>query len=247
MSTLTPPISFAELRFICTRAAIGAGAPFGIGEDFAETAHAIAAMGFDAARTIYPSLKKLADSRSCSDIRMENNDGLLVFQAGQHATSLSSVFAGPALCDHLAVAGMGGYARLENVDCPLLAVAGLGSITSKQISCRVTWLTPGGFSVSLLFKNGHIVSIKAPDMLAVIASEATDVHVDYTGDPPDEEGNPLFEEQHFERARKRALTEGLEMDATDWAAIHAYFKRCLVPSSEQSVATGAGAGLVDTD
>jgi hypothetical protein len=41
--------------------------------------------------------------------------------------------------------------------------------------------------------------------------------------------------------------EGVMVDAEAWAGLINLFQRCLVPSSERSLAAGAGAGLVDTD
>ena len=44
----------------------------------------------------------------------------------------------------------------------------------------------------------------------------------------------------------RVLHNGVKVEES-WQAIYSYFSRCLVKSSAESRASGAGAGLVDTD
>ena len=44
----------------------------------------------------------------------------------------------------------------------------------------------------------------------------------------------------------RVLHNGIKVEE-NWQAIYSYFSRCLVKSSAESRASGAGAGLVDTD
>ena len=46
--------------------------------------------------------------------------------------------------------------------------------------------------------------------------------------------------------RKRVLETGVPIYES-WPVIHSFFSRCLVPSTEESRKSGAGAGLVDTD
>lgn len=51
----------------------------------------------------------------------------------------------------------------------------------------------------------------------------------------------------LEAAAKKGVDEGLTVNVDAWAGVVSLFRRCLVPSSEQSRMSGAGAGLVDTD
>ena len=45
---------------------------------------------------------------------------------------------------------------------------------------------------------------------------------------------------------KKLLETGVPV-YDSWSVIYSFFKRCLVPSTEESRKSGAGAGLVDTD
>ena len=46
--------------------------------------------------------------------------------------------------------------------------------------------------------------------------------------------------------KKKLLETGVPV-YDSWSEIYSFFKRCLVPSTEESRKSGAGAGLVDTD
>ena len=46
--------------------------------------------------------------------------------------------------------------------------------------------------------------------------------------------------------KKKILETGVPV-YDSWSEIYSFFKRCLVPSTEESRKLGAGAGLVDTD
>ncbi len=246
MKTRTSPVSLSELRFVCTRAAVGAGAPFGLGEDFADAAIAIAKMGFDAAQITLSALNRLASGDSSAVVDLKRQDGVLVFEAGQGGL-LSSIFAGPTLCDHLIASDADCGARLINVDSPLLAVAGLEAVSVDHRTCMAAWETTSGDGVSLLFENRGISRICAPDATAVIAPGPVHVEIRMGSDNTDAEESVLSGQSDLKTAARRTLMEGLQMDAADWAGVYAWFERCLVPSSEESMISGAGAGLVDTD
>jgi hypothetical protein len=51
---------------------------------------------------------------------------------------------------------------------------------------------------------------------------------------------------YSEKNRKLVLETGVQVYEA-WPIIHSFFSRCLVPSTEESRKSGAGAGLVDTD
>jgi hypothetical protein len=246
MTTLTPSISISELRFVCTRAAVGAGTPFGFGEDFAETAITLAKMGFDAVSVARPCLEGLASQESSGVVELRGVDGVMCFDAESRGV-LSAIYAGPALCDHLIVNGMNSSARLVRVDSPLLAVAGLAAVLTEAVSGLVSWQTDAGEKVSLFFDDGQLQSISAPNVSAVMTSGPADVSVSVGENVGCAEGDILFEQKDFANSSLRALTEGLQMDAAAWAAVYSYFARCLVPSSAETLLSGAGAGLVDTD
>ena len=51
---------------------------------------------------------------------------------------------------------------------------------------------------------------------------------------------------YSEKNRERVLETGVQVYEA-WPIIHSFFSRCLVPSTEESRKSGAGAGLVETD
>ena len=51
---------------------------------------------------------------------------------------------------------------------------------------------------------------------------------------------------YFEKNMQDVLESGVPL-YEDWPTIHKLFSRCLVPSTEESHKSGAGAGLVDMD
>ena len=56
------------------------------------------------------------------------------------------------------------------------------------------------------------------------------------------EGKTFYSENN----KKKLLETGVPV-YDSWTVIYSFFKRCLVPSTEESLKSGAGAGLVDTD
>ena len=56
-----------------------------------------------------------------------------------------------------------------------------------------------------------------------------------------------FDAATLETEARRIAYEGVLVDTGAWAGLVEFFNRCLVPSSEQSLLGGAGAGLVDRD
>jgi hypothetical protein len=48
------------------------------------------------------------------------------------------------------------------------------------------------------------------------------------------------------KAKLKTLNNGVQV-RENWQGIYDYFSRCLVKSSAESRASGAGAGMVDTD
>ncbi len=102
MNGTPTPLSLNEVRFFFTRAAVGAGAPFGIGEDFANASIWLACAGADPAQLAAPALKRLADGASCGRLSISSgSEGVhLACAEGEVA---SAIFAGPAVADWLAV------------------------------------------------------------------------------------------------------------------------------------------------
>ena len=91
-------LSFNEIMFYFTRAAAGAGVPFGLAEDFARSAIWIAGSGLDPAGITASALQELECRNSCLKVTLTevNKEIVLTAEGGK---KLSSILAGAAVCD----------------------------------------------------------------------------------------------------------------------------------------------------
>jgi len=240
-------ISFNEIMFYFTRAASGGGVPFGLAEDFGRAATWIASSGFDPAEMTASALKELERGQSClkATLTEEKKKILLTAESGK---KLSAIQAGAAVCDLIS-------ARPEipknmqsiiakKVDCPFLVCAALGAANYDR--WEISWPASDETPCSVLIcKDGSWKSSwKGRKIPRVI--DAVDVKVVFVNNP----------EKYYEKwdgkkiilgnKKKKLLETGVPV-YDSWSEIYSFFKRCLVPSTEESRKSGAGAGLVDTD
>ena len=225
----TPPFSLAELRFYLTRAGVGAGAPFGVAEDFAEAVVFVSRLGFDPSGLAAAALTALATETSASSISYR--DG--VFSASDGGP-LSSVFMGGILCDRLNIQVKPEAIVIKNVESPLLVAAYLCSMPNGLNSV-------GWGENTVVVQDGRAVSIGGPDILT---TDCVDPHVHVDARQPE---TVTYDQKALNDAFDKPLNEGVRLDKTCWETIYTYFHRYLVPSTAEERATAAGAGLVDTD
>ena len=168
MTAMTPPLSMGEIRFYVTRAIVGAGLDFGIGEALGQAIAALAAGGSDPAPALAAALQRLEAGEAGVNATLEEG-------------RLSATGGGPLSClrTGIALADLGPAVRSFETDDPDLA---------RQIRDAIS---------------------------------AQDSPL-----PPD---------------------EGIRVDAEAWAVVQTFFARCLVPSTDESRLSGAGAGLTDED
>ena len=243
-------LSLNELRFFLTRAAAGAGAPFGLGEDFAKAAICLAALGIDPAPAAAAALAGLADGNSGTRLTFAEADGVTILQ-GEGRRPLSALYAGPALADRLAVAAEdGGGCRmiLKQADRPALAAAavaaaGIGAELAIAWPCGAGAVAAAGIASRcgrLEVLAGGAVDRPGPADLEVRMAvrrnpaEAADAAADPGG-------------RRLAELCGRIAEEGVTVAAAPWSAVYGHFAKCLVPSSPQSRAAGAGAGFGDND
>ena len=238
MTNNTLSVSLNEVSFFVTRAAVGAGAPFGIAEDFAKAVMWASRCGIDPALVALSCLSQLDTSPGSGRMTMIEEGSSKIFE-GQDG--LSAVLGGTALSDFWRlVADDGGSVIARDIDHPLmaaaaLAVVGPGPAVVEWPNARVTF-----------GKNGSIDMI-AHDAGALLGKGPVDISVGV--DPVNEDAPTgyILTASDLETAAKKIIDEGLSVDADAWAGVVALFRCCLVPSSEQSRMSGAGAGLVDRD
>ena len=240
-------LSFNEIMFYFTRAAAGGGVPFGLAEDFGRAATWIASSGLDPAEITASALKELECGQSClkATLTEGNKEILLTAESGK---KLSAIQAGAAVCDLISV-------QLENpknmqsiiaekVDSPFLVCAALGAANYDR--WEISWPASDDTPCSVLIcEDGSWKSSwkgrKIPEVI-----DAVDVKVIFVNNREDHyekwDGKTLYSGNN-----KKKLLEAGVPGFDSWSDIYSFFKRCLVPSTEESRKSGAGAGLVETD
>ena len=132
----------------------------------------------------------------------------------------------------------------EKVDVPFLVCAALGAANYDR--WEIIWLASDDTPCSVLIcEDGSWKSSwkgrKIPEVI-----DGVDVKVIFMNNR--EDYNEKWDGKTFYSAnnKKKLLETGVPV-YDSWSEIYSFFKRCLVPSTEESRKSGAGAGLVDTD
>ena len=237
-------ISLNEVLFYFTRAGFGVNAPIGVSEDFARSNVWVAQNGFDPSECSLQALDNLDSKKSSLSIQFEKNEN------GSHlfckeGNLLSALEASVSCVDWLEFNGLNGKLMVTNVDCPLLVVSALGA--NQCTGIKVSWLDNSNnhYQVNLCDETKWeiISSSDAPveksnnadiEISALNASEKISIK------------NGKIRTFNVTDEKLKTLNNGVKV-GDKWPQIYEYFSRCLVKSSAESRASGAGAGLVDTD
>ena len=240
-------LSFNEIMFYFTRAAAGGGVPFGLAEDFGHAAIWIAASGFDPSGMTASALKELESGQSCLKATLtEGNKEILL--TAESEKKLSAIQAGAAVCDLISVQledpkNMQSIIA-EKVDCPFLVCAAIG--VANYDGWEISWPATDETLCSILIcEDGSWKSSwkgrKIPEVI-----DAVDVKITFVNNHEDYYEKWDYKTLNSGNNKKKLLETGVPV-YDSWSEIYSFFKRCLVPSTEESRKSGAGAGLVDTD
>jgi len=230
-------ISLNEILFIFTRAGFGVNAPIGISEDFARSNMWLAENGFD------PSL--------CSVVALDSLDegksSLAIEQSGEGFSGSSSQYLSALQASVSVLDGIKGEQNDEftiaNVDSPLLVAAALGA--NQVEGWKVCWRDEAGANFQVNFMANGQWQITSDSASSIALSKGATMYVSLLNETkPALEGNIQRFDSKIEK--EKILQIGVAVH-DHWDAIYAYFSRCLVKSTAESRASGAGAGLVDTD
>ena len=227
-----------EISFYISRAAVGVGVPFGIAEDFANSLIWSQPMGIDLAQLALDSLNAL-DSNP-------GNGRISIFQKGLNQiftgrSGLSAVFAGPSLSDFWQISTEKDCTLIGRaVDFPILVAGAFVKAGSRP--ALLEWENVR----FTLYANGTI-DLMVTDDMALKNVGPFDVLIR----KPEKETGTIealhFNTNNLDQMAQKALNHGIYINKEAWTAILSLFKRSLIPSSNQSLNTGAGAGLVDND
>ena len=235
-------LSLNEIRFYFTRAAVGVGAPFGIGEEFAEASSWLAFLGIDPAVAALPALDALASGDSDGALVLLQRDGALHVGCPDRL-KVSALFAGPAVADRLTIESARERScrlHIDEADQPLLILAAVAAAGVGRT--RLGWPLPderpvlaevGGGRVRLGLPPGADLGQSGPAAVRIVLNGPS------AGFPRDAQAFNMAE------GRKRAVTCGVAVDGRAWSGVLGYFRKYLVPSTERSRSEGAGAGPID--
>ena len=245
MSRMALPLSLNEISFYFTRAAVGAGAPYGIGEEFSELSKFLAYLGFDPAVSVLPALRGLELGESSSELALRDlQDGVQV--ESRNGRPLSAVFAGPVVADRLALVRHARCERrllLDETDQPLLIAAAAAAAGSAAERIRVSWRRSSGNS-AVLELTGGLARISG---LNTTAAGPARVEVRSNGCRDSASTVKPTASRWLADGRRSAVERGVVMDDKALTEVMAFFRRCLVPSTSHSRQSGAGSGLTDND
>jgi len=237
-------ISLNEVLFYFTRAGFGVKAPIGVSEDFARSNIWIAQNGFDPSECSLLALDNLDSQKSSLSIQFEkSSDGSRLFCPEDRI--LSAIEASVSCVDWLEFNGLNGGLKVTNVDCPLLVVSALGA--NQCIGIKVSWSDKSSNQYQVNLNDDTKWEIIASSDVPIEQSSYADIQISaLDGTNKATIKNGKLKTFNIADERLKTLNNGVNV-GDKWPEIYEYFSRCLVKSSAESRASGAGAGLVDTD
>lgn len=214
------PYSLNEIEALCKRAARGSGLSWGLAEEAARASRWLVSYGLPGPQML-AALLELNDRLLFSDVAPESLSGIWSAPLGR----MSPVIAGAALSDSAAHISTGEPIIMQNLTQPLLLVPFAGTVARHLGTCVVIeWddikMSTDGYSLSM---QGNSLTATAQHTQTLTCAAGVDL------------GNKL-----------PAAYRG-NMDADSWACLSRFADRTYAPATEQSRASGAGAGLDGND
>lgn len=236
-------ISLNEVLFYFTRAGFGVKAPIGVSEDFARSNIWAAQNGFDPSECSILALDNLDLKKSSLSIKFEKNSKSSHLFCTEEKV-LSSLEASVSCVDWIEFNGLDGELKISNVDCPFLIIAALGA--SQCSGVKASWTDQDNNSFEVNFIDDGKWEIVSSSETSIELSHYADVYISSLDAVKSKIQNGNNKTFNLENEKLKVLNNGVKV-GEKWPEIYEYFSRCLVKSSAESRASGAGAGLVDTD
>ena len=240
-------LSFNEVMFYFSRAAVGVGLPYGLAEEYGRSSIWIASGGLDPAAFTSNALKSLDEAQSSlSASQTENKTETVITSSGEK--KLSSLLAGPSVCDWISAkdtdSNKNQHFSAKNVDHPFMLAAAVGSFNSG--SWEISWQDSRGTLYAVLTAEHGNWKTSWDSADISLMSGAADVRIRSVERSLFNADKWNGKKSYSGKNRGRVLETGVQV-YEEWPIIHSYFSRCLVPSTVGSHKSGAGAGLVETD
>ena len=249
--------SYDEVRRMCYRALDAAGAAAGIDEDSAHAVAWLEAVGM-------PGLKTLADALDDSDPD-SRPAGLALDPAGADrltvpADGRSCVFFAPSVVDLLiglcSKTGAGPVSlTLENAAHPLYLIPAATRFCPAGARIRLAWDGDKGSAeaeatrniVTRLSSETDAPHWQSARTIGEITMSYQPAETDDHAGRSDNGSTFVLHKSAVGDKLATALRDGLSVDDAAYARVAEYAARILVPETEASRESGAGAGLTDND
>jgi hypothetical protein len=232
-------ISLNEVLFFFTRAGFGVNAPIGVAEDFARSNIWIAENGFDPCLCSLESLKSLDNKISSLSVQFKENN----FYCPKDRY-LSSLIASVVAIDRINLDTEDSELILKNVDYPILVIAAMGANNCNNL--QVFWRDENNNEYLVRFNSSDSWELLSSNQAPIELSKGADMIIRPINVRTNEPRNIIHKKYTTSKEKGKILQGGVEV-GENWPGIYDFFSRCLVKSTAESRAMGAGAGLVDTD
>lgn len=227
------PRSRNEIETTVRKAACGVGLPLGLAEDVARYGLWLAAGGTPGLDVVCDALDEWAGGARTELTLTEVAPGLTV------SDPVPALLLAPAAEDRLAIAAAAGRPfalRAAAVSHAPLLVAAM-ALAGREHGCsvRVTWQEDNGKRGAFETSSNRLIDLERLGVSAVdvmVAAERSDADHS-SGDLLSETGLPDW--------------SGVPLADTVWRRLESHAARMLVPATERSRQSGAGAGILDTD
>ncbi len=238
--------SLSELYSTVRKAAVGQGATHGIAEDLADAVCWLNSLGFDGVSCAVDCLTHWPSDTSA--VRLLRDETGLILENVKPGTAASALLAGPALGDLLQTGAVPDSGFSVSVDVPLLVLAAVAQACARLKQPASLMIHLQGQAVIADCNQETCQIITVTPQIATSAPQATEVTL-WPCQPDRSSGNIdyLLNQEEFSRRRNSALTTGLEVCDGSLKQLEAWAALTLVPESDHSRETGAGAGLLDND
>ncbi len=233
-------VSINEIQTIILKACIAVGLPVGISQDASQ-----------AAEHVFPlyrgSMEPFADAISAVDRKYANEFNVSqaakgIFKSSVIEKKLSALYTAPTVCDQILVHNKNNQGHLLitliNLDVPAIIIFEILSISRFLNSdIGITWIIDQGDTMQGVCEGGEIKFDRGNYQDLFLIRNSTLV-LSTT--------NCVSALDHT-YIDKLDVLNNLNIDTSTWNNLSKYAERLLVPSSDTSRMTGAGAGTIDTD
>jgi hypothetical protein len=236
-------ISLNEVIFFFTRAGFGVKAPIGIAEDFARSNAWIAKNGFDPSLCSIGALDNIDSQYSDLKIqfKMTKNGGHFFCASDLYLSSLS---ASVSVVDRINLGIKYNELVVKNVDFPILVIAAMGA--NKCNGVQAFWLDESNHEYLVRFTAQGVWEVVSSNSQPIELSKGANMIIQPISSETSLPSKTYLKEYVTANEKEDILQTGIKV-GENWQGIYDYFSRCLVKSTAESRASGAGAGLVDTD